>query len=122
MPKFKDYAKAFGKSLKNEMMDEFGISGAKKIPVRSVLTHDMFGHVYLKGFKTPDQLTPEESDRLSAELISRIGVDDFELYKALWSKYVKSIQGRWGTSSLPTVGGFERWLATRLQEQSKAGV
>jgi hypothetical protein len=112
MNKVKLFFQGLGEALK----DEFGISGAKKLSKPSILKYDMFMGVYIKGNKTIDQLNAEERDCLRSELIERMGVDDFELYKSLWLKYVQSIQGNWGTSSLPTVGGFERWLRQRISE------
>lgn len=111
-----DKVKLFFKGVGEALKDEFGISGAKKLSKPSILKYDMFMGVYIKGNKTVDQLTAEERDWLRFELIERMGLDDLELYKALWLKYVQSIQGNWGTSSLPTVGGFERWLRQRISE------
>jgi len=96
------------KSLRGSLKDEFGISGAKKTSKSSILKHNVFG-VYLQP-KDKTGPTPEELEAVRSEVFGRIGVDDFELYKALWMRYCRSIQGKWGTSSLPTVGGFERWL------------
>lgn len=112
--KFRRLLKAAGRALKDEAMDEFGISGTRKMSRPSVLKHEVFWGVYIKGHRTVDQLTLEEQDLLSSELVGRIGVDDFKLYQDLWRKYVESIQSSWGASSLPTVGGFERWLRRRL--------